>query len=363
MTIEELERRIPQQPDNNDLINQYYMALSHIGAQNDFIPRLGQILGIQEDPDLLEHSDWLSYAWHALNSKYNFEKKQYLEYIVRNIKNRPKAIDLALEPLGEQLSALQKKIDRAYKIVAALIEEVGLTQSQIDNDIQIYPGYAPGSGDPDVVVVAANWNEPHLAQLGDRLEQLESTENIDVQWSDIAPTTCDHCYRAIITEPSFAGQWPSYLYGTDYWSRTPFEFCRHCVKEMSHEVLSSFWGGEGELDTAAWKIDPRKDEYMVIADIPIDSRNEVARNLSKYTDQFFFDSGSQSTLIIWATEDALEELAEDFETYTDNMIPEEIEDKTFGQALMIYLVRHPNTSWDSPIFNLEIERLMDILVS
>jgi len=122
-------------------------------------------------------------------------------------------------------------------------------------EIDYYNGYAPGSGDPDVIVVTADWNEDteydpetrerrviddSLHRLGDLLGNIPG---VVIDWSD-GVSMCGGCNRAIETQPTSYGWTPPYFI-TD-----GDILCTGCIQDDPQPLLDELQGTTGTLSPA-----------------------------------------------------------------------------------------------------------------
>lgn len=247
-----------------------------------------------------------------------------------------------------------------------------------DGEIDWYDGYAPGSGDPDVLVVVANWNEESTwdaetrtrtvvdSSLQDIGKLLESAGlNIATDWSDTV-TRCGDCGKAISTNPTSYGWTPPYaVVDSDI-------LCRSCIQGNPSDYLSSL---EGEADKAlmpSLEINLADHGYLKIdADYETgfhpgqnDSPQEVAKKLkdlglSKYIFEITDSGQFDTSWTVWISRDELEdavfELTADFEDK-----PEEITVENLLAAILAIL-ENPELKKHWSIGNVEKMDLEKIL--
>jgi hypothetical protein len=171
-------------------------------------------------------------------------------------------VEAAILAHGEQLpiNIFQEIIFQEIATILMPLLEAG--------EIDIYHGYAPGSGDPDVIVVTANWNteteydretgthrelDNSLSRLGDLLERIPGVET---DWSD-GISRCDGCNRAIQTQASSWGWTPPYVV-------TEGEIiCTGCIADDPGPVVASLQGTTNMLSPSL-QIDLGEHDYTQI---------------------------------------------------------------------------------------------------
>ena len=248
-----------------------------------------------------------------------------------------------------------------------------------DGEIDWYDGYAPGSGDPDVLVVVANWNEEDtwdaetrtrtvvdssLRDIGNLLQA--AGLNVELDWSDTV-TRCGDCGKAISTNPTSYGWTPPYaVVDSDI-------LCRSCIQGNPSDYLSSL---EVEADRAlmpSLEINLSDHGYLKIdADYETgfhpgqnDSPKEVAKKLkalglSKYIFEITDSGQFDISWTVWISRDELEEavfeLTADFEDK-----PEEITVENLLAAILAIL-ENPELKKHWSIGNVEkmdIDKILD----
>jgi len=228
-------------------------------------------------------------------------------------------------------------------------------------DLYHYDGYAPGSGDPDVQVFAANWNtathwdgEKHIeldnsmSRLGELLEELPGVE---INWSDQV-TDCADCYRAIETQPTHYGWTPPYA-STEYGPS-----CQGCIQSDPESYLTQYL--EGNPDSAlspSLGVDLAEQGYVAVPQEyetgfhpgQNDNPATVSQVLGEeiYIERYVFAidySGQFDThWSVWIHEDALIAVAENAFDHLEIESPENTNLADIGMRLAIYYLNSSDT--------------------
>lgn len=114
-------------------------------------------------------------------------------------------------------------------------------------DLQYYGGVSEPGYD-DKIMLAANWNPPHMAKIAEFVEQFFAGE-VEIEWSD-EWTMCDDCYKAVRTSPSSYDWEPYFLIGDGYL------ICGDCAKDNMEDILQEYINKKRAIPS--WSIDAVK---------------------------------------------------------------------------------------------------------
>jgi len=231
-------------------------------------------------------------------------------------------------------------------------------------EINQYDGYAPGSGDPDVVVFTADWNtetrwnadtnqhivlDDSLSRLGELLESLPNTE---IDWSDQVDG-CGECYKAIETQPTSYGWTPPYAFVEDVGN-----VCQGCLQGDPEAYLVDLEGSTNSALSPSLGIDPSDHGYQQIPQEyetgwhpgQTDSPETVSQILGNqlWMERYFFaiDSTGQfdTQWSVWIHTEELEGLTERAFDHIEEEVPDDINEEEAGMALVVYYL-NAHVTW------------------
>jgi len=265
-------------------------------------------------------------------------------------------VERLINQQGEDLEELPQPFwNELHEIIEPLIAS---------GDINQYDGYAPGSGDPDVIVFSADWNtesrwdaeqnqsivlDDSLNRLGELLEALPNT---DISWSDQIDY-CGECYKAIETQPTHYGWTPPYAFVEDVGN-----ICRGCIQEDPENYLISLEGNTENALTPSMHINPSDHGYVQVPqeyetgwhpgqnDSPVTVSQTLGNQLWMERYLFAIDSTGQfdTQWSVWIHTEELEGLTERAFDHFEDTVPEDVDMEEAGMALVVYYL-NAHVTW------------------
>lgn len=204
---------------------------------------------------------------HAYDRAYGagaFDRRQYQQRLAQERQDRRIVVNqvatLIADHEANDQAITQETVRQIIGILTPLLEDGG---------IDFYDGWAPGSGEDNVIIFTANWNEEtqynretgehqvldnSLHRLSDLLERLPGVE---IAWLDCV-SRCDECNRCIVTEAQY------YVGTRPYIILESSIICRGCLQADPQPLLDHLEGNADEALVPALNINLAQHGYTRI---------------------------------------------------------------------------------------------------